>query len=296
MQSQLTKAQWQPLATAHAAEVSALTAAVKSRRANFEKHPIEDFLWDYYYLKPNQLAKWHPGYGYRLADAKAEYQSTRGYEILGDGSACVSDTFVQSHRDQITRTISLLNATVNRPARIGCYGLHEWAMVYGLEQAEIRHEQVSLRLSPAEIAEVVESHKINCSHYDAFRFFTTAAEPLNRLQPTRLTMIDNEQPGCLHANMDVYKWGYKLFPITSSDFVFRAFKLAREIRQLDMQAAPYDVTAWGLAPVKIETAAGKAQYVEYQLAFAERANELRRELITQLTAALQAVPEISGTK
>jgi hypothetical protein len=289
MHSRLSKAQWQPLAAAHFASVSELTSAAKARRANFEKHPIEDFLWDYYYLKPNQLAKWHPGFFTELEDAATEYGTVRGYEVLNDGMVRVNPEFVIGHLDQIERTITLLQATLERPARTSCFGLHEWAMVYGLRQSDIRHEQVPLRLSPSEIAEVVDSHKINCSHYDAFRFFTKAAEPKNKLQPTRLTMIENEQPGCLHANMDVYKWGYKLFPITTSDFVLRAFNLAREIRQLDMQAAPYDVSAWGLAPVKIETADGKAEYVEYQLAFAERANELRRELIAQLTAVIQFV-------
>lgn len=285
----LETAQWQPLAAAHVALVTELTAAAKGRRMNFEKHPIEDFLWDYYYLKPNQLAKWHPGFFTELASAAAEYKNTRGYEITSDSTARASADFARGHLDQIQRTVDLLQATLKRPARTSCFGLHEWAMVYGLQQSDIRHEHVPLRLTPAEIAEVVDGHKINCSHYDAFRFFTPAAEPLNRLQPTRLTMIENEQPGCLHANMDIYKWGYKLFPLTSSDFVLRAFELAREIRQLDMQAAPYDVSAWGLSAVKIETAEGKAEYVEYQLEFAERANELRRELIDQLTAIIQFV-------
>ena len=108
-------------------------------------------------------------------------------------------------------------------------------------------------------------------------------------------MIENEQPGCLHANMDVYKWGYKLLPITSSDFVFKAFHLAREIRQLDMQAAPYDVSSFGLEPVKIETPEGKAEYVKRQLDFAERSNELRRELITQLTAIKDVVTVSSSS-
>ena len=167
-------------------------------------------------------------------------------------------------------------------------------MVYGLEQSEIRHERLPLRLTPAEIRDVVDSHNISCSHYDAYRFFTPAAEPKNRLSPTRLTMIENEQPGCLHANMDVYKWGYKLLPLTSSDFVLRAFRLAREIRQLDMQAAPYDVSSFGLAPVKIETPEGKAEYIKKQLDFAERSNDLRRELISQLTAISEMNPALTA--
>jgi hypothetical protein len=280
----LATSEWQPIAAAHTAAVREQTVGVKGRKQNIEVHPVDDFMWDYYHLRPNQLAKWHPGFFTELEAGNSEYGNTRGYEILSSNNARVSTDFVLAHLDQVNRTIALLEATLERPARTGCFGLHEWAMVYGLEQSEIRHESTPLRLSPAEIKDVVDSHQINCSHYDAFRFFTKAAEPKNRLQPSRLTVIENEQPGCLHANMDVYKWGFKLLPMVTSDFVFRAFKLAREIRQLDMQAAPYDVSEWNLPPVKVETAEGKAEYIAYQLKFAEQANELRRELIAQLTA------------
>ncbi len=291
----LSESVWREQAAAHNAAVQKITSAVKLRRQNHEPHPIEDFMWDYYYLKPNQLAKWHPGFEYELENAKADYQNTRGYEVTDLGVARASLAFVTGHLDMIDRIRDLLSATLERPARTSCFGLHEWAMVYGLQQQEIRHEDLPLRLSPAEIRDVVDSHNINCSHYDAYRFFTPAAEPKNRLRPTRLSMIENEQPGCLHANMDVYKWGYKLLPITSSDFVLKAFHLAREIRQLDMQAAPYEVSSFGLEPVKIETPEGKSEYVKRQLDFAERSNELRRELITQLTAIKDVVTVSSSS-
>ncbi|MGK5643543.1 3-methyladenine DNA glycosylase, partial [Streptomyces sp. URMC 126] len=81
---------------------------------------------------------------------------------------------------------------------------------------------------------------------------------LNTRRPTFETRVLNEQPGCLHAGMDVYKWAYKLAPFTPSDLVADCFALAREIRTLDMRASPYDLTAWGYSPVAIETPAGKA--------------------------------------
>ena len=37
-----------------------------------------------------------------------------------------------------------------------------------------------------------------------------------------------------------------------------------------MQASPYDLSAFDVPPVRIETAEGKAEYVERQRAFAER--------------------------
>ena len=71
---------------------------------------------------------------------------------------------------------------------------------------------VPLRLGQAGTDAVVEAHPIRCTHFDAFRFFTPPAVGRNRLQPTRETQPELEQPGCLHATMDLYKWAYKLEP------------------------------------------------------------------------------------
>jgi hypothetical protein len=127
--------------------------------------------------------------------------------------------------------------------------------------------------------QVVESHKIGCSHFDAFRFFTDEARPLNVLQPTRESQPKLEQGGCLHANMDLYKWAAKLAPFTPSALVLDCFELARDIRTLDMRASPYDLAPLGYEPVRIETVAGKAEYAAAQRTFAARARPLRERLV-----------------
>lgn len=43
-----------------------------------------------------------------------------------------------------------LSATASRPAQLGCFGLHEWAMVHRSEHHGQRHDQVPLRLGAAE--------------------------------------------------------------------------------------------------------------------------------------------------
>jgi hypothetical protein len=125
---------------------------------------------------------------------------------------------------------------------------------------------------------VVEAHPVRCTHFDAFRFFTPDAVPLNRLQPTRASQVALEQPGCLHASMDLHKWALKLGPAVPGDLALDCFDLARDVRRLDMQASPYDLAALGEAPVAIETAEGKAEYVTRQRGFAERAAGLRARL------------------
>jgi hypothetical protein len=129
---------------------------------------------------------------------------------------------------------------------------------------------------------VVEERGVRCGHFDAFRFFTPPARSLNVLQPTRTDQADFEQPGCLHATMDLYKHAYKLSPLTSSELVADCFVLARDVRQIDMRASPYDLSDLGLDPVRIETAEGRAEYAAAQRGFAERSAPLRRRLISEL--------------
>ena len=158
-------------------------------------------------------------------------------------------------------------------------------MVHRSAEHGTRHDW-PLRLGPEGTDAVVESHKVACSHFDAFRFFTTPARPLNVLQPTRESQPALEQGGCLHANMDLYKWAAKLMPFTPSALLLDCFELARDIRTLDMQASPYDLAPLGYAPVRIETPEGKAEYTAAQRAFADRARPLRRQLVTLCDALL----------
>jgi hypothetical protein len=180
----------------------------------------------------------------------------------------------------------LLAAIAGRPAFTGCFGLHEWAMVY--RQDGHRHP-LPLRLGQRGTDAVVDANPIRCSHFDAFRFFTPAATGLNRLQPTRETQVQLDQPGCLHAAMDCHKWATKLGPAVPGALALDCFELARDIRLLDMQASPYDLSSYGEPPVAIETAEGKAEYVTRQREFSGRAALLRSRLIavceTLLTTA-----------
>jgi hypothetical protein len=149
-------------------------------------------------------------------------------------------------------------------------------MVY---RAEEHRHPLPLRLGRAGTDAVVESHPVRCSHFDAFRFFTPAAVGRNRLRPTRATQVELEQPGCLHATMDLYKWAYKLGPAVPGDLLLDCFVLAADVRELDMRASPYDLRDAGYAPVPIETPEGKAEYVAAQRAFSRRGAALRSRLL-----------------
>jgi hypothetical protein len=214
---------------------------------------VHDFLFTYYSFSPAKLMTWEAGW----PDSGTPEQLER-LRPLARG----------------IRT--LLVATASRPVHTGCFGLHEWAMVHGASST--RHP-VPLRLGSAGTDEVVESHRIACSHFDAFRFFTHSARPLNTLSPGREDRAEFEQPGCLHATMDLYKHAFRLWPLVGSDLVADCFVLAWDVREVDMRASPYDFSGLGLEPIRIETAEGKREYAAWQREFAERAAPLRERLV-----------------
>jgi hypothetical protein len=281
----LSTSEWRPLAEAHAARVDDFVQPHLARRADQVKHPVHDYLFTYYSQRPAQLRRWHPGYGVALEDAD-EHAGLKGY---GGDPVSVTAAYVVSQRPLLTQLHALLTATAARAPQLGCFGLHEWAMVHRSAEHGTRHDW-PLRLGPEGTDAVVESHRIACSHFDAFRFFTPTARPLNILQPARDDRTAFEQPGCLHAGMDLYKHAFRLTPMVASNLVADCFELARDIRVLDMRAAPYDLADLGFAPVRIETAAGKAAYVEAQRGFAERGAPLRARLVAECERLLAVAP------
>ncbi|CAN5304444.1 hypothetical protein BH09ACT12_BH09ACT12_16890 [soil metagenome] len=289
--SRLDETIWRARATTHAERVGAFIAPHLESRDAQVKHPVHDFLFTYYSQRPAQLRRWHPGFGVELVGGAEDYAHLKGYAETPDG-ASVEASYVASQRPLVAALHRLLGATASRPAHTGCFGLHEWAMVYRLADDETRHADWPLRLGGPGTDEVVESHRIACSHFDAFRFFTPPARPLNTLSPGRDDRADFEQPGCLHAGMDLYKHAFRLSPMISSDLVADCFELAREIRVLDMRAAPYDLSGLEIdgepfAPVRIETAEGKRYYAEAQAGFAERGAPLRARLIEECARLLE---------
>jgi hypothetical protein len=229
------------------------------------------------------------------------YRAADGAELAAAGLPADSpavtvdvDAFLRDRREALQFAGIILAGTAARPAQFGCFGLHEWAMVYRQDKFDLRHEYLTLRLGSGRTDEVVEENRIRCSHFDAFRFYTPDAVPLNSLVPSRENQRTMEQPGCLHANMDLYKWAYKLSPLLPSELVMDCFELSWRIRAMDMQASPYDLAGWGYPAIPIETPEGKADYVDHQRTFAAESQQLRRRLLQELTPLLDAAAQHRG--
>ena len=264
-----------------------------ARASRNERNPVEDFLFEYYAFRPAKLLQWHPGIGIALRGETARhYLCHKDYHETNGGIAADVVGLSPQRIESIRWLREMLRSTSDRPGAFGCFGLHEWAMVYRAET--IRHAQWPLRITHQEIADLVESFGPRCTHYDAFRFFTPAARPLNRYQPTRATAASLEQPACLHANMDLYKWAFKLSPFTASELLADCFELAREIRALDMRASPYDLTPLGYRPIRIELPDGRAEYEALQREFAYCAMPLRKRLIKVCEQIIEKAPRPDG--
>ena len=283
---------WHQLRDDHKEKVLPWITPRLERRSRHESHPVDDFLFEYYPISTNKLLNWHPGFGTSLEATEIESEEfpSGSYKFVDNKIHLRSEWLIKNQKAAIN-LIEFLTKTQERSIRSGCFGLHEWAMVLGTE--DVRHEKWPLRLSQEQIRATIDEVGLRCTHFDAFRFFAPVAVPLNPLQLTPVDRNEVEQPGCLHANMDLYKYAQRFAPIVGSEIVRSTFALAKDIRTVDMQTAPYDLANLGVIPIPVETQSGRDEFAKLQIGFAQRAQTLRTELIESLKSAYVSA-EIKG--
>ena len=198
-----------------------------------------------------------------------------------------------SRRDDQIRLVSpflwyqsLLKSTLQAEPMVYCHGLHEWAMQYQPDGAppppSAKYQaHMPLRVSQAVINRTVERRGVHCTHVDALRFFAPAAAPLSHfgMFEGRQHQMRLEQPACVHANMDLLRMALKVRPFCDPILVQRILELALRARRLDVAASPYDASAYGIAPIPVETYEGRAHYRLEQIAIMNQANDIRRDLL-----------------
>lgn len=280
--------EWKSQQVQHEEKVEALVGNYLIERSQHIKNPVMDFLFQYYAFRPSMLKRWSPGFGVGLEFSKVEQLPDFEELKVKENVAWISlYTFPERRIRSTNWILDMLKSTQDRRPSFGCFGMHEWAMVYKAEKP--RHDQVPLRMEPEELATFVESRPLLCTHFDAFRFFTEPAQPMNKFELSRDKFDESEQPGCIHSNMDLYKWAFKLYPWISSDLILDAFELAVEARTIDMKASPYDLVEYGLEPIKIETESGRKEYKGLQEAIFEKGKPLRDKLINDYEIFLKTV-------
>lgn len=277
------EAVWREREREHRARLALWTTPHLARRSRGERHPVYDFLFEYYSFPAGKLLRWSPGTGSVLRGEGTEaFLAVPGFRAHAEGVALDGADFPAARREALEWVRSFLRATAERAPQFGCLGLHEWAMVY--RSPEVRHGAVPLRMAPEALAAFVDGQAVCCTHYDAFRFFTPEARPLNRAQPEKGRQPELDQPGCIHVNMDLYKWAHKFAPWVSGELTADCFLLAAAAREIDMRASPYDLAAHGFPAIAIETPEGRDEYVALQRMLAERGKPLRERLLAELEA------------
>jgi hypothetical protein len=260
----------------------------RERAARGQKHPVRDFLFTYYSFRPAHLLRYSPGFDVALANGAASDCDWPAEQVIDSEGIVVPASRFPSHRiDYLHWAINYLNVLLDREPAHHCMGLHEWAMVY--ETETVRHPQIQLRLSRDEIADVVREQGLRCTHYEAYRFFTPAAMPLNRVSLSRSDAVEHDQPGCIHATMDLYKFAYAIAPWMPSDLIADAFELAGAARSIDMRASPYDLRSIGYEPIRIETRDGRDDYVAEQKRLSQQARPLRAAILHVYMSLLSTI-------
>ena len=254
------------------------------RRSHGRPDPSVDFLFEYYKLRPSRFLRYSPGFGVMLQGSAAHsFLSDPRYGQCEEGIYLRPEALPRHRRQGLIWIRNLLQKTLDRPAHFHCHGLHEWALVHG---SELLHPSFELRVSREAIARHLQNAGFNCTHYEACRFFSRESLQLNTIQPSAETMPDHEQPGCLHTNMDLYRWAEKLSPWGSTSLLAETLDLAWKARISDSRACPYDLRPTGLQPIAVETEAGRREFVAAQKHILAIATPLRRALIAEYDRVL----------
>ena len=274
----LSRHEWSARRAAHIERVSALADDRVNRSSRDIADPVYDFLFEYYPFRPSHLKRWSPGAGVVLHSCSHEELDWPDHFVpVADGFMIPLSSFPERRAPYPSWAHTYLSRIVERAPLFSCFGLHEWAMVYRSDQP--RHSKEPLRLARKEIDTIVENADLRCTHYDAFRFFTPEAVPLNRNHLDRETTVNFDQRACIHVTMDLYKFAHKIAPWCSSELIADAFLLAADARRIDMRASPYDLRNRGFEPICIETPAGREEYIGEQRRLAEQAIPIRAALI-----------------
>jgi hypothetical protein len=255
-----------------------------------------------------KLARFSPGAGVALDGAEVVRDAALlgGSELWAPVAGGAAVVATPSARERARWYRHRLSAVSSNTPVLSCFGLHEWAMQYRPEGAPYppssAFQSLPLRVPQATINATVEARGVNCTHFDAMRFFAPAAAPLSRHHPPARPLARDERraldlrdnPACLHAAMDLFQISSRLQPLVPSALLLEALRVALAARTIDVRASPYDARQLGEAefqPIAIETAAGKREYVEAQRGIMAEAQRVRAALVASLDDALRQEQE-----
>ena len=209
----------------------------------------------------------------------------------GDAVLLDVEAFLAARGPAVAFVRDLLSATAARPAQLGCFGLHEWAMVHGIPADDVRHAGWPLRLGQ-------RRHR---------RGGRAARHPLLALR--RLPLLHPSRRGratrCGPPGRARWRWSSPAACTPGWTSTSGRSSSPRWCRASwwptrsswpgrsgcsTCRPRPTTCASSATRPCAIETPEGKAAYLERQRAFAERSNALRHRLLAVLDAATAGLP------
>jgi hypothetical protein len=254
-------------------------------------------------------------------DAYANLKHSNGDGNYTDGDDGDDSILQKKTKSSFLWFQTILRNTAAAEPVLHCYNLHEWAMLYrprgAPEPTSSKYQShLPLRVTQDVINNTVERKGVYCTHLDALRFFAPAALPLNQnsattaaaphsslpsssssstssgggLLPQRSEQLQLEQPGCVHAQMDLLKSCLRLQPFGDCTLLQHVLAVALESPKLDVGDSPYDASSqrYLIVPIPIETSEGRKSYRSRQIALMTASQPLRSELIAVIDLFLQA--------
>ena len=286
----------------------------KLRIHGVSKHPIYNFLHTYYQYSFKAIELYSPGINIILQDAYGdnginELVSNKYCKYLNNDvyytPSCIPST-TKKEKQHITflkHNHNILRKTHQRSPFFGCFGMHEWAMVYDPDYSSTttttataeymnkykQQKYLNFRISQSIINNVVSNSNLRCTHFDAWRFFQDDARIQNKHHLERYNQEEYEQPGCIHANMDLFKCATDIYPLIPSTLLLSCLELAINSRTIDMRASPYDVSSYSGCEdaIEIETNIGRQLYIKEQEKIYQQSIPIRHELLMYYDEILQ---------
>ena len=310
----LTRSEWRSRADAHRRRVKDLLGGMFYDRKIHDKHPIYNFLFTYYRFRPHRtLERYSAGLEFGLEkhcnsddDGSLYLPSSKHFSVKNN---CIEMDPVKSLNEKSVTRIrnlhTLLALVQRRPPTFSCFGVHEFAMLHSGARHSHFQKNLKLRMTQREIDDVVERAPIRCSHFDATRHFPESALKSCGIKTGPTLRVKNEQAGCIHTNLDLFKFSLRLWPFASSELVADALELAIRARELDMRASPYDLSSisdftelgrdFDLTPVLIETESGRAEFRDSTMVLYRDSLPIRNRLIKVASSVLDCVSSTTTT-
>src|SRR5204863_891169 len=92
------------------------------RMSRGQKHPVRDFLFEYYSFRPAHLLRWSPGVGVLLENARPpDLEWGKDFTATADGLVLTADTFPAHRVSFVGWAVQYLEGIAARPPLYGCF-------------------------------------------------------------------------------------------------------------------------------------------------------------------------------